>query len=241
MRHSVVALLAGALGFGAVQVASAADMPTKAPMMAPLAVAYNWTGIYVGVNGGGGWGHSDWAYAISGADAGHRNSGGLFGGTIGFNYQMPNNWVLGVEGDWDWADIRGSASCPSPTFSCETQLRSLGTLRARGGYAINNLLLYVTGGVAWGSERVQTVFTPGGAIPPSGTSTNGTTTTNAGWTAGFGAEYGLWNNWSVKAEYLYADLGRHTYTVDNLLQVNSRQRESILRAGLNYRFNWMHP
>lgn len=236
MRYKIASLAAAAIVFGGVHAASAADMAVKAPPMAAPVVAYNWTGIYLGINGGFGWGNSTFFYDPAGPDVGHRDRGALFGGTIGFNYQFNGPWVLGAEADWDWANIKGSSSCPNPAFNCDTKLRSLGTLRARGGYAVNNLLLFVTGGVAWGNERVETVNLAGLAIPPSGTPTNGTTATHAGWTAGFGAEYALWNNWSIKGEYLHVDLGNHTYTVDNGLLVESRQRENIVRFGLNYRF-----
>ena len=81
MRRLVVALLAtSALSFAA----QAADMPVKAPRVAPVAM-YNWTGFYVGVNGGGVWGNSSWQYVVGGNTAGHKNSGGLIGGTVGYN------------------------------------------------------------------------------------------------------------------------------------------------------------
>ena len=228
-------VVAAMAAFGFASAASAADMPVKAPMAAPLALAYNWTGFYIGVNGGYGWGHSSFDYAPP--DVGHNNHGGLVGGTIGFNYQFAGPWVLGAEADWDWADIKGSASCPNAAFSCETKIRSIGTARARGGYAINNLLLYVTGGFAWEDVKVQTVHLNGVGVPPSGTPTNGSSATHGGWTVGFGAEYAVWQNWSLKAEYLYADFGHHSFTIDGGLTVDSRQKESLVRLGLNYRFN----
>jgi outer membrane immunogenic protein len=213
-------------------------MPTKAPVYrAPPPVVYNWTGFYVGANGGGGWGTSSWSYVVGGTTANHNNSGGLIGGTVGFNYQFAPNWVAGIEADWGWSNIRGSASCPNAAFDCKTSIDSLGTARGRIGYAMNQWLLYGTGGIAWGQVNVETVNLAGTATPTSGTATNGTKSTVTGWTVGAGVEYGFWTNWSAKIEYLYIDLGSHRYTVDNSLQVDSRQRESIVRVGVNYRFS----
>lgn len=238
MRRFVVALLAATV-FGGVA-ANAADMPVKAPIVSPPPIKlYNWTGLYVGINGGGVWGRSSFTYVATGTDVGHKNSGGLIGGTIGYNYQLPSNWVLGVEADWDWANVKGNAPCPNPAFDCKTKIESIGTLRGRIGYAWNQVLLYGTGGLAWEYVNVETVNLAGVATPTSGTATNGTKKWATGWTVGAGVEYGFWTNWSVKLEYLYADFGTHRYTVDNSLQVDSRQRENIVRVGVNYRFNWL--
>lgn len=234
MRRFFVALLAtSALTVSAF----AADMPVKAPAyrVAPVPM-YNWTGFYVGVNGGGVWGHSSWQYVVSGNTAGHNNSGGLVGGTVGYNYQFPEKWLLGIEADWGWAGVNGSASCPSAAFSCETKIDSIGTLRGRAGYAMNEWLFFVSGGLAWDHAKVQTVNIAGTATPTSGTATNGETKWNAGWTVGGGVEWGFLPNWSLKVEYLYADFGAHSYIVDNSLAVDSRQTENIVRAGVNYRF-----
>ena len=233
MKKLIVAAVAALASVGA---ANAADLPTKAPLApAPMvAPAFSWTGFYIGVNGGWAWGHSTFDY--NPPDVGHNNDGGLVGGTVGFNYQFAGPWVLGIEADWDWAHINGSSPCPNPIFSCETKIRSIGTARARGGYAINNLLLYVTGGFAWEDVKVQTVDLTGGPNPPSGTPTNGTTATHGGWTVGFGAEYALWQNLSLKLEYLHADFGHHDFAIDGGQTVSSRQREDMVRAGLNWRF-----
>jgi outer membrane immunogenic protein len=237
MRRSVIALLAGALSFGAVQVASAADMPVKAPM-APVAVAYNWTGFYIGINGGGASGTGYWDYVPAAAtNQNHTISGGLIGGTIGYNWQFPaTNWVVGLEADWDWAKISGSASCPNPAFSCQTKTSSLGTFRGRVGYAMNNILFYGTGGLAWAQHQAQTVLLTGGAVPPSGTPTNGTTTNATGYTLGGGIEYGFMPHWSAKIEGLYVSFPSKTTLVDNGLAVSTHDQFGVFRAGINYRF-----
>jgi outer membrane immunogenic protein len=227
MHRFAVALL-GATLVGGVS-AKAADLPVKAPVYkAP--VGYNWTGFYAGINGGGGFGHTDWTYVVGGTQAGHNTSGGLIGGTVGYNHQI-QNWVLGLEGDWDWANIKGSTACPNPAFSCESKLNSLGTLRGRLGMAVGptgNILLYGTGGWAWGRLNIQTVH------PTVGT--NGTSHTPSGWTGGGGVEWGFLPHWSAKLEYLYVGFGTNTYTVDTGLQVDAKERVNVIRAGVNYRF-----
>jgi len=227
MRRLVLALLATA---AFTQVASAADLPakvyTKAPAM--VAPAYNWTGLYIGINGGGAWGKTGWTYVAAGTTADHNTSGGLVGGTLGYNWQM-NNIVLGLEGDWDWANISGSTTCPNPAFTCNSKLTSLGTLRARLGFAAwDRALLYVTGGWAWGNNNINTVSAATGTV--------GTSTTRSGGTFGLGAEFALWDNWTGKVEWLNYNLGTGTYTVDTALQVNASTKGNLLRAGLNYRF-----
>ena len=121
--------------------------------MAPLPFAYNWTGFYVGINGGGGWGRSTQTDAAGVTSGSYNQSGGLVGGTVGYNWQM-TNWVLGLEADWDWANIDGSTNpvvCAAP--GCFTDLRSIGTVRPRLGYAWDRWLVYVTGGLAWGDIK----------------------------------------------------------------------------------------
>ena len=234
-KLAVVAAAVAALGF--VTSAYAADMPVKAPYVKAIP-AYNWTGFYIGVNGGGAFGTGYWDYVPPAVtNQNHNISGGLVGGTVGYNWQAPgSNWVFGAEGDWDWADIHGSTSCPNPAFSCETKTSSLGTFRGRLGYAWSDLLLYGTGGLAWSRHRAQTVFLTGGAIPPSGTSTNGTTSDVLGYTVGGGLEWGFMPRWSVKLEGLFVSFPRKSTLVDNALVVSTRDQFGVIRAGLNYRF-----
>ncbi len=100
----------------------------------------NWTGFYAGINGGGGWGGSEFSARFS-TDF-FDTSGGLVGGTIGYNWQM-NQFVFGLEGDIDWSNIRGSAACVGTT--CEARNDWLSTVRGRFGYAFDRFLPYVTG------------------------------------------------------------------------------------------------
>jgi opacity protein-like surface antigen len=136
--------------------ANAADMALKAPPAAPPA-AYNWTGFYVGAEGGGGWGRAE-DTDVGGFDSGPFSlSGGLIGGTVGYNWQI-DKIVLGLEGDGFGAWIKGSTVgtpplnlCGGAPSFCESDLQALGTFRGRAGVAIDRFLPYVTGGLAIGS------------------------------------------------------------------------------------------
>lgn len=239
MKKFVLAVIASTLVASAAQ---AADLParvyTKAPaVVAP--VAYDWSGLYIGVQGGGIWSHIDADFTGAGGGVfGHRNiDGTLLGGTLGVNWQR-GNFVFGVEGDYAWADLDASNPCPNPAFACRSKLDSFGTARARLGWAYNTALFYVTGGAAFGDQRIETINLAGTATAPSGTAVNGSSHFNTGWTAGGGFEWGLTPNISVKAEALYFDLGRDTYAVDTGNIIRAREDGFILRGGLNYRFNW---
>jgi len=225
--------------------AHAADMAVKAPPMAPYVPAPNWTGFYIGVNGGGAQGTTTWQYYLfpgptpSPFYANHDAAGGMVGGTVGYNWQAGTNWVVGVEGDGDWSQITGSAACPNPVFSCESKIKDIATARGRLGWAEDRVLFYVTGGAAWGDVNLRTVNSAGGPVPPSGTPINGTTSDRLGWTAGGGVEAMIAQTpLSAKLEVLYYDLGSHNFNVDNpaLLLVHGRENGTMVRAGLNWRF-----
>ncbi len=230
MKKLAAGCVAGCLCLGALfaaQSASAADLSVaplyKAPPPAP-SPAYNWSGFYLGINGGGGWGHSYWD---SSADR-VGTSGGLVGGTAGYNYQFHNNVVLGVEGDVDWAHLSGTNASAGCVAGCTTSDSWLSTVRGRLGYAFGGILPYVTGGLAAGDIKASTPGFPGASQ------------TNAGWTAGAGLEFALPGNWSAKAEYLHVDLGRFNCGVNcnGAPTDNVSMHNDIVRAGVNYRFGW---
>jgi outer membrane immunogenic protein len=212
--------MAGALlfAFAAVAPAQAADLSVAPLYKAPPAVpAYNWSGFYLGVNGGGGWGSSNWS------SVGNNVSGGLVGGTAGVNWQT-GHAVFGLEGDVDWSGLRGSgpALCPG----CATNNDWLATVRGRAGYAFDRFVPFVTGGLAVGDIRATA---PGFA---------GASQTNAGWTVGGGLEFALTNNVTAKAEYLHVDLGNMNcgFSCGVAAGNNVTLREDIVRGGVNYRF-----
>jgi len=222
-------IAAGCFAVGALmsaQCASAADLSVAPLYKAPppaMAPAYNWSGFYLGINGGGGWGHSNWDASATRINT----SGGLVGGTAGYNWQL-GNAVLGIEGDIDWANLKGTNTSTLCPLGCSTSDTWLSTVRGRAGYAFGNVLPYVTGGLAVGDIRAAT---PGFV---------GATNTSAGWTAGAGLEVGLTGNWSAKAEYLYVDLGRFNCGVNcnGLPTDNVSMHDNVVRAGVNYRFDW---
>jgi outer membrane immunogenic protein len=215
MKSVLVASVAAlALGAGLVS-ANAADiqqrqMPTKAP--AYVQPVYNWTGPYIGISGGYGWGNSDYTGGFGSLDP----SGGLFGATLGYNWQM-GALITGIEGDISWSGLRDS----SGAFGTRTENNWLGTVRGRLGYNAGRWMPYVTGGLAVGDIDSR--------IAGIGSSNK----TKAGWTLGGGVEAAIAGPWTAKVEYLYVDLG-------NGGSIGGASRAdfttNIVRAGLNYRF-----
>jgi outer membrane immunogenic protein len=191
--------------------ANAADLraPTyKAPAYVAPSIP-SWTGFYVGLNAGYGFGNADWS--LPGADP--SPSGFLVGGTIGYNLQT-GSWVWGIEADIAWSNMDDTAGGRT------TELPWFGTARGRIGYAgWSSMMPYITAGAAFAGVENSI-----GAASVSDT--------RIGWTAGVGLEYMLWSNWSVKLEYLYADLG----TADGPAATKIDVTANIVRAGLNYRF-----
>lgn len=200
--------------------ASAADMPartyTKAPaMMAPA--MYNWTGFYVGLNGGYGW--------VNSGGAGNP-SGFVGGGQIGYNWQgMGSPFVLGLEADIQGADLDETVALGGGV-TATTRSNAFGTVRGRVGYAFDRAMIYATGG--WAYTRTSLALSgPGGSISSSEWS--------SGWALGGGLEYAFAGPWSVKLEYLHVDSGDVTLTLAGVPVTGSYDMD-IVRAGLNYRF-----
>jgi outer membrane immunogenic protein len=211
------------LALAAAGPARAADLSVaplyKAPPVATPS-AYNWSGFYLGVNGGGGWGTSNWNRAGS-----FDVSGAVAGGTAGFNWQL-GHAVIGLEGDVDWSNLKGSTTSGLCPAGCTTNNDWLATVRGRAGYAFDRVLPYVTGGLAVGDIKAST---PGFA---------GATQTNAGWTAGGGVELALTNNWTAKAEYLHVDLGNMNcgFNCGAVANNNVSLKSDLVRGGVNFRF-----
>jgi outer membrane immunogenic protein len=229
-------LIAGAFLLATAGAALAADMPMPGPpppppAYYPVAPIYIWSGFYLGINGGGAFGSSNWFDPIDGGTGNFTVSGGLVGGTVGFNYQI-GSWVLGVEGDGDWANLNGTTSNAScAPVGCTTQSNWLATVRGRAGYAWDRLLVYGTGGGAFANVQAAA-----GALPFFGS-------TQAGWTAGVGVEYAIWPNWTAKLEYLFVDLTSASCPVANCgasggLNTSVSLNENIVRGGFNFKFGW---
>lgn len=230
MKRGILAAFAG-LFVAAVAVPSfAADLPRpvyKAPVY--VAPVFTWTGFYLGINGGYGWGHSDWNNAAMGTVS-MNVKGAMVGGTLGYNIQT-GNFVFGLEGDIDATWISGSSqggaagtACIGPN-NCETKNTWLGTGRGRIGFAWDRFLPYITGGAIIGN--IKTTPNTGGSADK----------TKLGWTAGAGVEWAFSGPWSAKLEYLYADLGKVTCGADICgVDTDVSYKTNIVRAGVNYRF-----
>jgi outer membrane immunogenic protein len=230
-------LIAGALAFAAVTQATAADMPPgPAPEVPPvyykaMETVYNWTGFYLGINGGYAFGTSNWYDSGLGSGTGDFTANGfLAGGTVGANYQS-GAIVYGIEADADWANLDGTvgAAC---TFvaTCETKGDWLATVRGRMGYAWDRLLVYTTIGAAFGNVQAGL---QGGTFSSS---------TQIGWTAGVGVEGAFAPNWTARIEYLFVDFGNASCTTacDPSFGTTTSVslNESIVRAGVDYKFAW---
>lgn len=216
MKRFALAICAGLSAVAAALPAVAADMPAPFKATPPAASSFNWTGFYVGINGGYGWGTSNW----TGVTAGDFNfTGAMAGGTAGYNLQM-SQIVVGFEGDIDASWLKGSAA----TACCETKNDWFATARARLGFAMDRFMPYVTGGAAFGDVKMSTAA-------------SSQTATKIGWVAGAGAEYAFMGAWSAKLEYLYADLGNASCSVATCgLATNVSFKTNIVRAGVDYHF-----
>lgn len=240
MHKTFVTLLAATATFGAAQLASAADMAVKAPISkAPQVVAYNWTGCYVGVNGGLAWGKARWFDpALGGIEfSNHNITGGLAGGTFGCNYQT-GSVVLGLEGDVDWADIHGSGidTLSGGALTDHTKIDFMATAAGRIGWAWGPALFYAKGGAAWVHDKYWTIVNATGATFYSAAQTR------TGWMVGGGVEYAFSGPWSAKLEYDYMNFGTRSATFAGgtfpgaPFPFNIKEQVSVVKLGLNYRF-----
>ena len=268
-------LLAGAALALLTGSALAADLPSRKgppPAYIPPPPLITWTGFYVGVNAGGTWSDNNVVTLpsfdtgpggfTSGQIAGSfptalslSNDGFIGGGQIGYNWQFANVFVAGIE-----ADIQGVASGNSTrnillqgiggfqpaVTQVSRSLDYLGTVRGRLGWLFTpSLLVYGTGGLAYGGVNLGASFFGPTFGPPLAVST-AFSDTRVGWTAGGGVEWMFWPNWSAKVEYLYYDLGTVTAPTAlyaygaNITGITPRTRfnGNVVRAGLNYHFNW---
>lgn len=225
MKRYLLSACAGMLAAAVATPSFAADLPRPAYKSPVYVAGFSWSGLYIGINGGYGWGKSDWSSAVTTGNT--QPKGGLVGATLGYNVQT-GVWVWGLEGDIDASWIKGSTSAGTGVCSgvgCETKNSWLGTARGRIGYAWDRWLPYITGGAAFGDVKMT---------PASGLST---TKTRVGWTLGAGVEYAFMGAWSTKLEYLYADLGKSTCGAATCgIDTDVSFKINVVRVGLNYRF-----
>jgi opacity protein-like surface antigen len=229
--------------------ANAADLYSKAPQ----ASQYDWTGFYAGFNFGFGWGTAQQTDPTGFSSGPFTPNGAFVGGTVGYNWQLYNNWVLGLEGDAAWADIGASTpgtdttatthlgtgsttafGCGGVNQLCQAKLESIETIRGRVGYAFGYVMPYFTGGLAVGTLHGQE-----GDVPFNGAVGSGNSTV-VGWTAGLGFEASILPRWTVKLEGLYTDFGKHTIFDDTVPGAGSvpesiRFTPGIVKIGVNYK------
>jgi outer membrane immunogenic protein len=231
MRHSSIAVIAVISTVAFVQIASAADLPRKAPPPPPPPPVYSWTGFYAGLNAGGTWGQWDISafpnsiFANSGfpLSSAYINanqpsvdlSGFTGGGQVGYNRQI-GNVVLGGEADINYFGLRGSlafSANPIPGTAAPLAVTGnvstdwLATIRGRLGYAFNRWLVYATGGLAVSELKFSETVNIASAGGTPGSFVASASSTNWGWTVGGGVEWAFSGPWTAKVEYLYLNLG----------------------------------
>ncbi len=254
------ALVAGVIaliGLSAATPTLAADLPRKAPIVAPV---YNWTGIYAGVSAGARWSDTTWTTeclnGIAGCGGAALNThnpvsfdstAARLGGYLGYNWQVAPTWLVGLEADIAWGNnsktetgipgtIAAAAALAATGDSASVKEKWDGSLRARLGYLVTpTWLIYATGGVAW--QRADLTASCTGVVAASqclaGLSASETySTTKAGWTVGGGMEAAFWGNWLGRIEYRYADYGNinHTFFVGNANVVSTLSMSEKLRT-----------
>jgi outer membrane immunogenic protein len=269
MKRTILAASAAAF-LGSVSFAFAADLPMKAPP--PLPPPPSWTGFYIGANGGWGWANSTTLATtfqsglapnpiIPNQNFGQSLSGPVFGGHLGYNWQI-TNWLIGIEGDFDGTGINnsttriaadplgGAGGFATDGFMQQTQIQWLASIRGRLGWVVGPNLFYITGGGAW--EQVHSTVLLSTDTLANVFSTSATTsfnTTKSGWVAGLGYERMIANDWIVRAEYLHYGFNGSSTTPlpitctffgaagvcgQNIL--NGNNHADVVRLGVSYKF-----
>jgi outer membrane immunogenic protein len=252
-----LALALTALAFGTVS-ASAADLAARPYIKAPAPVVapyYDWSGFYIGINGGGGWSRKCWdltsnalipggvvtAFTPPLAEGCHDASGGTVGGQIGYRWQA-SSWVFGLEAQGNWADFKGSnrsvAFAPPlflAGFTNQSRVEAFGLFTGQIGYAWNNTLFYVKGGAAVTGDRYETFTVPAGLLYDS------VRETRWGGTVGAGLEYAFAPNWSVAVEYDHLFMGTRNVTFTTpagLFSSTDRIRQDVDLATVRVNYRW---
>lgn len=209
-------------------------------------IAYDWSGAYVGAQAGYAWGDGRVGQtfvpgAFDNYGWGYRPSGGFGGLYVGYIKQFDSGVVLGIEGDYNFASVKGTTlyralGVDDPLFGGELRLDAVGSVRVRAGYAVGRWLPYVTAGVAMATYKHTTVHLPG-SVPYADVSE-----TISGYTLGAGAEYAVTDNWVVRGEYRFADFGRHPSVRRSTFDGAALNPDAIdlkahdLRIGVAYKF-----
>jgi outer membrane immunogenic protein len=233
----------GLVALGMAAPVSAADLrppPAPPPYVAPI---YDWSGFYIGANGGWAQSRNCWDFVPVAApiisDGCRERSGGLFGGQLGYRWQA-GTWVFGLEGQGDWADLSNTrVSIIHPVFSTRTKTDGIGLFTGQIGWAWNTALLYVKGGAAVTGNRFSILSTLSGAELASASATRWGGAVGVGW------EWGFAPNWSFGVEYDHLFMGdaNNSFSAVNPIPaafLNNRitQDVDMVTVRLNYRFGW---
>jgi outer membrane immunogenic protein len=203
---------------------NAADLPQQqAYHGAPAAVSpvYDWSGFYIGLMGGYGFANNATVGTLNVTDANLK--GGFVGGTVGANWQM-GQFFIGLETDAAWSNIGRTDMAFGIT--AKDQIQAFGSVTARAGFAINNVLIYGKGGYGWMDNKFSASMLG---------LTYSESHFHSGWTAGGGAEFAFYGPWSAKFEYMFAQYFKETY-LPALGGVSLAADVHTFKAGINYRF-----
>jgi outer membrane immunogenic protein len=250
MKKVALAVVAVSMTFAGA--ASAADMAVKARPAPPPVVVYNWTGCYIGGNVGGGWAKTDQSRVtrlgvLAPADYGSsEGSDFVGGGQVGCDYQFAGNWVVGVQGMYQYARIDSTHPLPAfPGFTSVNTTKDIWTVTGRVGYLfVPQLLGYIKGGGAF-TRQDNIILTPGGALSETALNVD-----RDGWTVGGGLEWMFAPGWSVFGEYNYMDFGRKDIQHISAITgggfvaglpsevISTRLTVQTATFGINYKFNF---
>lgn len=233
MKKNLLLAAVSLVALSAAAPAMAADLAarpyTKAPPAA-IAAVYDWSGFYIGVNGGGGSADTSWDLVNFGPEGSHNSTGGTVGGQIGYRWQM-GQFVFGVEGQGNWADFSGdNISLIAPGNRNRTKMDAFGLITGQVGYAWNNVLFYAKGGAAVVSNKYDVYSVATGA------NIDNADETRWGGTVGAGVEFGFAPNWTVGVEYNHIFLGDQNVTFASGAVDRIKQDVDMGLVRLNYKF-----
>jgi outer membrane immunogenic protein len=231
-RLTIVA--AAAITVGAAAPAAAADLPARGPATyskAPAIVeaAYDWSGFYVGINGGGAVSNIDWNLDGFGDEGSHNASGGTVGGQVGYRWQM-SNVVFGLEAQGNWADFSGSNISLQTGLQNQSKIDAFGLFTGQIGYAWDRVLFYVKGGAAVTDNKYNVFTAPGGGLVDYANETRW------GSTVGVGLEYAFAPNWSLGFEYNHLFMGNNDVIFFSGTGDHITENVDLFTARIDYKF-----
>ena len=260
MRKFSLAGIAG-LALVAAAPALAADLPVEMPVKATFAQRFTWTGCYIGMHAGGAWKDNSVTdpvllvqdnvnlggpgFTTGPTTATVNEKGIVVGGQLGCDYQLPSNFVFGVEGSASGSTMKGDRLIALRDSPPDTEFLTIKTdfipaFTGRVGYAFDTWLFYAKGGMAWANSKYSLTgaFTGGGATVPGIPFDFEGLGSRLGWTAGAGVEWAFAQDWSARLEYDYYDFGTHTATMNDVNNgsgpLNFKTTMQTVKLGVNF-------